>query len=190
MTVITGADVQLLRITILISASSINLGSMVGCLLGGYCGGRFGPKRTILASCVPAALGWIILASSSRLATLILGRVLCGLGMSFSTPNCSLLVAQYRSRLRQTDQYFTILIFLSSDKRRGGFLSLFALMIGLGILTTYCLGAVLYWRFVSIIPPILYLVLFISLCWLPESPLWLLTHRGLEDCRKALQWLR
>ena len=69
---------------------------MFGALLGGYCGGRFGPKRTILASCLPAALGWIIIASSPHFATLILGRLLCGLGMSLSTPNCSLLVAQYR----------------------------------------------------------------------------------------------
>ena len=83
-------------VRMIISASSINIGAIVGCLLGGYCGGRFGPKRTILASCVPAALGWIILASSSHLSVLILGRVLCGLGMSFSTPNCSLMVAQYR----------------------------------------------------------------------------------------------
>ena len=87
---------------------------------------------------------------------------------------------------------FQLLISLipSSDKRRGGFLSLFALMIGLGILATYCLGAVLYWRFVSIIPPVLYLVLFLLLWRVPESPLWLLSHRGTEDCREALQWLR
>ena len=78
------------------SASSVNIGQIVGCLLGGYCGGRFGPKRTILASCVPAALGWIIIASSPHLATLILGRVLCGIAGCFMDPNCSLLVARYR----------------------------------------------------------------------------------------------
>ena len=63
-------------------------------------------------------------------------------------------------------------------------------MVGLGILTTYCLGALLYWRFVSAVPPLLYLVLFLTLYRVPESPLWLLSHRGTEDCRLALQWLR
>ena len=83
-----------------------------------------------------------------------------------------------------------IFLYFSSVKRRGGFLSVVALMLGLGILASYCLGAVLYWRFVSIIPPLLYLLLVIALWRLPESPLWLLSHRGTEDCREALQWLR
>ena len=69
-------------------------------------------------------------------------------------------------------------------------MSLYGLMIGLGILAIYCLGAVLYWRFVSTIPPLLFLIFFATLWRVPESPLWLLSHRGTEDCRKALQWLR
>ena len=83
-----------------ISASSVNTGQMAGALLGGYCGGRFGPKKAMLASCLPAALGWIIIASSPHYAPLILGRVICGLGSSFFSSNCSLLVAQFRSELR------------------------------------------------------------------------------------------
>ena len=79
-----------------ISASSVNTGQMAGALLGGYCGGRFGPKKAMLASCLPAALGWIIIASSPHFAPLILGRVLCGLGVSLSFPNSPLLAAQYR----------------------------------------------------------------------------------------------
>ena len=69
-------------------------------------------------------------------------------------------------------------------------MSLYGLMIGLGILTTYCLGSVLYWRIVSTIPVSLYLLLFLALWRIPESPLWLLSHREREDCRLALQWLR
>ena len=67
-------------------------------LPGGYCGGRFGPKRTIMASCVVATLGWLLIGLSPSVAWLVLGRVICGIGSSFSTANCSLLVAQYRYR--------------------------------------------------------------------------------------------
>ena len=65
---------------------------------GGYCGGRYGPKRTIMASCVVAGLGWLLIGLSPGVPWLVLGRVICGIGSSFSTANCSLLVAQYRYR--------------------------------------------------------------------------------------------
>ena len=85
-----------MRVCDYILASSVNIGQMVGCLLGGYCGGRFGPRTAILSSCLPAALSWTIIACSPHLATLILGRVLCGLCSSFCSANLPLLVAQYR----------------------------------------------------------------------------------------------
>ena len=79
-----------------ISASSVNIGQIVGALLGGYIGGRFGPKTAIMASCVPAGLGWILIAVSPHFAVLVLGRIVCGLSSSFCSANISLLVAQYR----------------------------------------------------------------------------------------------
>ena len=79
-----------------ISASSVNIGQIVGALLGGYIGGRFGPKTAIMASCVPAGLGWILIAVSPHFAVLVFGRIICGLSSSFCSANISLLVAQYR----------------------------------------------------------------------------------------------
>ena len=78
----------------------------------------------------------------------------------------------------------------SSVKWRGIFLSLYALMVGVGILLSYCLGAVLYWRYVASIAPVLYTILAFGLFLTPESPIWLLGHYGEEPARSALQWLR
>ena len=94
-----------LQLLHLFLASSFLIGVIAGNLLGGYCGGKFGPKRTILASCVPGALGWIIIASSPHLATLILGRILSGIAGGFSSSNCFLLVAQYRSLVIRMVQF-------------------------------------------------------------------------------------
>ena len=75
-------------------------------------------------------------------------------------------------------------------KWRGGFLSLYMLMFGTGILLSYCSGALLYWRYSSAAPCFLYLCLFIGLLKIPESPIWLLGHKGRGEARNALQWLR
>ena len=81
-------------------------------------------------------------------------------------------------------------IYFSSMKWRGAFLSLFALMVGFGILLCYSLGIGLYWRYVATVPPILYILLAIGLCFIPESPIWLLGHKGESEAREALQWIR
>lgn len=78
----------------------------------------------------------------------------------------------------------------SSAKRRGVFLALFGLMFGIGILICYCLGAVLYWRYVASLPPLLYILLALGLFFPPESPIWLLGHKGENEARTALVWLR
>lgn len=154
-------------------ASNINLGQIFGCLLGGYLGGRIGPKRTILVVSPVGMVTWLVITFSPHILPLLIARFALGIVASFSTALCSLLVVQF-----------------SSLKWRGGFLSLYILMFGIGILLSYCMGAVLYWRYSAAIPCLLYLFLFIGLFRIPESPIWLLGHKGREDARKALQWLR
>ena len=112
------------------------------------------------------------MALSPSLPVLLAGRVLCGVCGLLAVPNSSLLVAQY-----------------SQAKHRGAFLSMFGLMVQLGVLLCYSLGAGLYWRWVALIPSLLYLLNFLILLKVPESPLWLLGHRP-GQAREALQWFR
>ena len=70
-------------------------------------------------------------------------------------------------------------------------MSLFALMVGIGILLVYILGAFLDWRIVASVPTILmYTLLCVALIFIPESPVWLLGHKGVGEGKEALQWLR
>jgi len=151
----------------------VNIGQVFGCLIGGYCGGTFGPKRTILCSGFPAIFGWLCLALSPNLGVLIFARVVCGVTNSIAFANCSMLVAQY-----------------SSADRRGVFLSLYTLMVGVGILLIYSLGSVLYWRYVACVPPVLYLFMILGLLLVPESPIWLISHKGKAEAKKSLILLR
>ena len=78
----------------------------------------------------------------------------------------------------------------ASTPRRGAFLSLFALMIGLGVLLVYTLGSLLPWRPTVLLLPGLLLLLLVALVPAPESPIWLLGNRGKEEAQKALEWVR
>ena len=80
----------------LLIASLYESGRFVGAILGGYLGGKYGPKLTITISCLVAGAGWILMAVSPNLALLITGRIICGVGQAFSTANNSMLIAQYR----------------------------------------------------------------------------------------------
>jgi len=62
--------------------------------------------------------------------------------------------------------------------------------VSLGILLVYVLGAVLYWRWVAGLPALLALLFALCLAAVPESPIWLAGHRGVEPARRALTWLR
>ena len=66
---------------------------------------------------------------------------------------------------------------------------MFGLMVSSGVLLCYSLGAGLYWRWLSLIPSLLYLLNFLVLLRVPESPLWLLGNRP-HQAREALQWFR
>lgn len=153
--------------------SIINVGQIFGSLLGGYFALVRGPRLTVMMMSVPGLLGWILISLAPHLSLLIIGRFLAGLASAaFITIN-PLLVAQYSQR-----------------SRRGGFLAMTTLMGSVGITLVYSLGAVLNWRIVAAVPPVLILGLLATLSLLPESPIWLLGHRGREAAGEALQWLR
>ena len=96
----------------------------------------------------------------------------------------------------------------SSERWRGAWLSLFSLMVGVGILLVYTAGAGLYWRYTATLPlavylllaagvpsshpgePLLHISVSAGLLFVPESPIWLLGHKGEEEAARALRWLR
>ncbi len=63
-------------------------------------------------------------------------------------------------------------------------------MPSIGILVAYGLGALLHWRAVAAVPAVLSLLFAAGLSLVPESPIWLAGHRGVDPARRALLWLR
>ncbi len=156
-----------------ILASILSIGQLFGSLGGGLCASTFGPKRTILFASIPNICGWVTIGFSQSIYSLIAGRLMAGFGLSMLSANCSMLVSQY-----------------SSISRRGIFLSTYTLMVSLGILVIYVIGAILNWRLACIVPVCVLVLHSCNLVFIPESPVWLLGHSGVKEAREALQWLR
>ena len=66
----------------------------MGGLCGGYLGGKYGPRKTCQLHGLLCSIGWIVLALSPHLSSIIIARILLGFGTSLNTANCSLLVAR------------------------------------------------------------------------------------------------
>lgn len=59
-----------------------------------------------------------------------------------------------------------------------------------GIFVQFVFGAFLSWRTVALICTGFPFVTILALCFIPESPYWLLTKRKVDEARDSLAWLR
>lgn len=59
-----------------------------------------------------------------------------------------------------------------------------------GFLIVYLLGTVTTWRNASLVCLSLPLVTMVAICFIPETPYWLLSKNRTEEARRSLQWLR
>ena len=95
-----------------VSASCLNIGSIIGGLVGGYLGGKVGPRRTLQLACVLGLVSWLLMALAPHISgkcwllighqtycsfwsVLILGRILSGIAGSGGVSNVALLISQY-----------------------------------------------------------------------------------------------
>lgn len=54
----------------------------------------------------------------------------------------------------------------------------------------FLLGSCMPWRQVALICGCVPLIVLVALCFIPESPYWLLSRKRTDEAMKSLQWLR
>jgi sugar porter (SP) family MFS transporter len=150
-------------------------GAIVGALFCGRVTDLLGRKTIILASAVIFAVGAIWSGFSGSPAQLIAARLFLGIAIGVSSFAVPLYIAE-----------------ISPAKIRGRLVSLFQLMITLGILVSY-LSDLFFaddanpdcWRpmfYIGVAPAI---ILFAGMWFLPETPCWLLLKGRENESRKA-----
>jgi len=152
------------------------IGAVVGAAFTGIITDVLGRKKVILASAFVFATGAVWTGLAPTVTQLMISRFYLGLAIGVS----SFAVPLYISEIAPT-------------KIRGTLVSMFQLLITVGILAAYLSNTALAdnnnlesWRpmlYVGVIPAI---VLFVGMFFLPETPRWLMSKGREEESRKVL----
>lgn len=155
-------------------SSIMNVGALLGGPVGGICLKKLGRRATMLVSVVPFTIGWMFITFAQNYAMLLVGRILTGLCAGITSITVPTYIAEF-----------------SSSDIRGTLGSSFQMMVTVGLLYAYVLGAVVTsWRLLAglcIIPVALYAVL---MFFAKESPSYLLFKGKDEQAAAALQYFR
>ncbi|KAF4074441.1 hypothetical protein AMELA_G00239360 [Ameiurus melas] len=153
--------------------SVVTIGAGLGGLLGGWVVEKIGRKLSLMFCALPFIFGFTIIIAAQNHWMLYVGRVLTGVASGVT----SLVVPLYISET-------------SHERVRGTMGSCVQLMVVTGIMGAYITGLFLDWRWLAItssIPPTLMLV---CMCFMPETPRYLLSRGKRSEAEEALRFLR
>ena len=155
--------------------SALLWGAVFGTLVSGFLSSRFGRRKTILVSAVVFVVGALACSVSPDENFLIGARFLLGIGVG---------VASFTAPLYLSE--------ISPQSVRGSMISMYQLMITIGILLAFISDTWLakyatfggqtgeHWRIMLGIIAIPAVVMFVGVLFLPESPRWLFL-KGFQD---------
>ncbi|KAL6443661.1 hypothetical protein ACFW04_001641 [Cataglyphis niger] len=144
----------------------------LGAVVAGFCSEFFGRRSAIALATLPHIAGWLLIALSENVPMLYAGRFISGIGSGMANG-----LYLYVSETAAPDQ-------------RAWLASCGPILVSLGVLIVYTLGAITTWQkaaAISIGPAILSLAL---TRMLPETPAWLISRGRTDEAKEALLWLR
>jgi SP family galactose:H+ symporter-like MFS transporter len=157
--------------------SSMMFGAAVGAALAGWMSVSLGRKRSLILGAALFVAGSLLCGAAWSPQSLIVARVLLGLAIGISAFTAPLYLAE-----------------VAPEDTRGAMISLYQLMITIGILVAFLSDTAFSysgnWRWmlgIIAIPGALFLL---SLFLLPESPRWLIMSNRKDEALAVLQRLR
>ncbi len=164
--------------------SILLIGAILGAILAGFLADRWGRKKAMGVTAVLFAIGAAIIAYSDSYTLLLIGRLVSGLGVGLITVAAPLYLAE-----------------ISPPQFRGRFVSMYQLLITIGILVSFIvnylfsMSADWRWMFAIGIFPAVFQML--AIFFLPETPAWSFKQgqdqkaiATLGRLRKDKQWMQ
>ncbi|MDE2517300.1 MAG: sugar porter family MFS transporter [Rhodospirillales bacterium] len=158
-------------------SAAVPLGALGGAIIAGRLTERFGRRPVLMGAAALFAVGAIAAAAIGAVSELVAARLALGLAIGVAAVAAPLCIAE-----------------TAPLRIRGALVSTYQLAITFGIVASYLMGLAItgpgMWRemfALGCVPGLLFLV---GLVFLPESPRWLMMHRGQAAARASLQRLR
>jgi len=149
-------------------------GGLLGTLLAGPVGDRFGRRSLILLSSIIFILGVVSILLANSFIILLLARLLLGVGVGVVAVAVPLYVSE-----------------IVPSKDRGKYVTFFQLLLTFGIVLAYFMDLLFTpsgnWRAMFAILLIPSLILFFGMFILPETPRWLIANNRLDKAKQVLR---
>lgn len=163
--------------------ANVSLGSLGGCIVGGYISDRIGRWKTMHIQNALFILGAIVEAAATNVDMLFAGRFICGLGAGVSIVSDipylnEISPSHFRGRL---SCFYEILVVIGTVI--GGICTLLIVMLGSPA------GVSDGWRVLFALPIIVAVLNSLALFTIPESPKWLISKGRISEARAALMQL-
>lgn len=153
--------------------SIMTLGAAFVCIVIGTIINMIGRKLTMLLLIIPFTIGWVLIIWASNIGMLYVGRFLLGIaGGAFC-----ITAPMYTGEIADKDI-------------RGSLGTYFQMMLTVGILFVYAIGAGLNAFLISIVCGCIPLVFGVIFVFMPETPLYLISKNKEDKAIKSLKWLR
>ncbi|MBH1930479.1 sugar porter family MFS transporter [Serratia rubidaea] len=157
--------------------SSMMFGAAVGAVGSGWLSYRLGRKYSLMIGAVLFVIGSLCSAFAPNVEVLVVSRVLLGLAVGIASFTAPLYLSE-----------------IAPERIRGSMISMYQLMITIGILAAYLSDTAFSysgaWRWMLGIITIPALLLLVGVIFLPRSPRWLASRGRHEEARQVLEMLR
>lgn len=153
--------------------SMVTIGALIGAIPSGYLADKIGRKITLILLALLFLVNWVTLSLSYNLGMVVAARFIAGMGLGGICVVAPMYIGE-----------------MAEPSNRGTFGSVFQLFLSSGILFTCVVGYFTNWLGLSLVLGTTPILFSLSMCFMPESPIYLVKKNELIKAEHNLRRLR